>query len=364
LFFIQFDSGERMNFMQAVTSNGWQTKESFLHYVIAIVGEMREEGVTGHIIIFADGFPGHLCLELQIWCQENDVVFILLLPNATHLLQPLDVVIFRPVKAEYKNQLSAYKLQHKKTTITQVDLVRVIARTFKKVIVEQPDLVKKSFEVTGLFPLKNDAIQADRLIGQLSTQENSPPASLSSTASVSSPASISSPASVSSLPAAISSPATISSPSSASLEASIGPSSILSQAENSPDSLSSPMNDDWLSDILTIPDLPAIPKSRFKLPRQGNVSSKRVVEAYKEHAVHQDNEAKKKQEERRQKLKRREDALKDAQAKSEQRVEAKRVKLETAQRVKEQKAVEREMKKKKQDENKKKRAEKKKMNSK
>jgi hypothetical protein len=42
-------------------------------------------------------------------CRENNISFIALPPNATHLLQPSDVAYFRAMKGEWRTILSFWK---------------------------------------------------------------------------------------------------------------------------------------------------------------------------------------------------------------------------------------------------------------
>lgn len=42
-------------------------------------------------------------------CEQYDIAFIALPPNSTHLLQPLDVALFRPVKAAWRKVLKIWK---------------------------------------------------------------------------------------------------------------------------------------------------------------------------------------------------------------------------------------------------------------
>lgn len=111
----------------------------------------KDDRVQGTIVIWADGFTGHSSLDLQKYCNANNIVFILLLPNATHLIQPLDKVVFKPVKTEQKVQTSLYKRKENKTELNEVDFTRILSRTLKKVVTKE--LVKKAFESTGIYPL-------------------------------------------------------------------------------------------------------------------------------------------------------------------------------------------------------------------
>ena len=46
-------------------------------------------------------------------CLQNNVMFITLVPNSTHLTQPLDVAVFRPAKNHRKNILIRWRKESK-----------------------------------------------------------------------------------------------------------------------------------------------------------------------------------------------------------------------------------------------------------
>ena len=48
-------------------------------------------------------------------CKVNDIRFVVLPPNFTHLLQPLDLSFFRPMKRAWRQTLSEWKKNHKGT---------------------------------------------------------------------------------------------------------------------------------------------------------------------------------------------------------------------------------------------------------
>ena len=51
-------------------------------------------------------------------CIQNDIIFICLPPNTTHLCQPLDVVVFCSAKIEWKDILDKEKRQSSKRCIS------------------------------------------------------------------------------------------------------------------------------------------------------------------------------------------------------------------------------------------------------
>jgi len=50
------------------------------------------KGVNRMLIM--DGYGSHLTLEFVDYCQNNNIIPFCLPPHLTHLLQPLDVVVF------------------------------------------------------------------------------------------------------------------------------------------------------------------------------------------------------------------------------------------------------------------------------
>jgi hypothetical protein len=131
---------------------------------------MRQHGIEGPIVLTADGFPGHISLDIQKFCNANDVIFVVLLPNATFLIQPLDVGVFKSVKAEMKVQTRLYKRVEKKIELSEVDFIRILSHTLKQSITA--DLVKKSFATTGLYPLNPTYPHPERLLSQTATVDN------------------------------------------------------------------------------------------------------------------------------------------------------------------------------------------------
>ena len=54
-------------------------------------------------IVFLDGHASHFSIELSEFCSKNGIIFVALFPNATHILQPLDVAVLGPMKAKWKS---------------------------------------------------------------------------------------------------------------------------------------------------------------------------------------------------------------------------------------------------------------------
>jgi hypothetical protein len=60
-------------------------------------------------VLIGDNLAAHLSPVVTELCEENNVRFIFLPENSTHLLQPLDVAVFGPMKRKWKEVLTAWK---------------------------------------------------------------------------------------------------------------------------------------------------------------------------------------------------------------------------------------------------------------
>jgi hypothetical protein len=60
-------------------------------------------------VIVCDNLSTHLTVPIFQHCREENIHFVCLPPNSTHLTQPLDVSFFRPLKAAWHNNLTEWK---------------------------------------------------------------------------------------------------------------------------------------------------------------------------------------------------------------------------------------------------------------
>ncbi|MBM3938749.1 MAG: hypothetical protein FJ333_08895, partial [Sphingomonadales bacterium] len=60
-------------------------------------------------VLIGDNHSAHLSPVVLDLCEENNVRFIFLPENATHLMQPLDVAVFAAMKATWKKVLRAWR---------------------------------------------------------------------------------------------------------------------------------------------------------------------------------------------------------------------------------------------------------------
>jgi hypothetical protein len=53
-------------------------------------------------LLILNSNSSHLTLEFNTFCEENTTISLCMLPHTSHLLQPLDVGVFGPLKRAYR----------------------------------------------------------------------------------------------------------------------------------------------------------------------------------------------------------------------------------------------------------------------
>lgn len=85
------------------SEHGWMLAKSFFKYIInKFEPWLTEKGIQRPIILYVNGHSSHLTLNLSKFCSEKQIVIVALYPNATHVLQPLDVSFFKPFKNKWQ----------------------------------------------------------------------------------------------------------------------------------------------------------------------------------------------------------------------------------------------------------------------
>ena len=97
-----------------MSDSGWKDGAKFLSWFTKLflpaVSYLTE---TALVLLFLDGHHSQISLELIRRAHDSNVLLLCLPPNTTHLLQPLDVGVFAPMKSAWRAILKRYKLETK-----------------------------------------------------------------------------------------------------------------------------------------------------------------------------------------------------------------------------------------------------------
>ena len=99
------------------TPSGWFDASTFEWWFFELFLK-KVSSLSGEKVIIGDNLASHYSPSVISTCNEMGIKFISLIPNTTHLCQPLDVAVFRPLKKVWRTILVNWRKEsHNKGTI-------------------------------------------------------------------------------------------------------------------------------------------------------------------------------------------------------------------------------------------------------
>lgn len=125
------------------------------------------------MVLFVDGLSSHKA-DL---CQTLNIVLISLYPNTTHITQPADVGIFKPLKEEWRRVMEEWRNMHFGEKFTLLHFGPALTKTVEQGI--KPESIINAFRVCGLFPFDPENVDYTKCLARTNQQqvttESSPP---------------------------------------------------------------------------------------------------------------------------------------------------------------------------------------------
>ncbi|EOA88707.1 uncharacterized protein SETTUDRAFT_65552, partial [Exserohilum turcica Et28A] len=93
----------------SVSENGWTNNElglAWLKHFDEHTKTRQSSTVGGHRLLIIDGHESHCSIDFQDLCKEKNIILLCMPPHSSHLLQPLDVACFSPLKRKYGDAVS------------------------------------------------------------------------------------------------------------------------------------------------------------------------------------------------------------------------------------------------------------------
>lgn len=138
------------------SKSGWFDQCLFEEWFYTIICPYfrRKEGPK---VLIGDNLASHLSVAVINECEKLDIKFVLLPPNSTHLTQPLDVAVFRPIKTSWRNVLTRWKKKNKGVLPKEL-FPSMLNTALTELGTKMEDNIKAGFSGTGLMPLDKDKV--------------------------------------------------------------------------------------------------------------------------------------------------------------------------------------------------------------
>lgn len=145
------------------SESGWMTSETFYEYVTNVFFQwVKKQNIPLPIILFVDGHSSHINLSITEFCKENGIILTALYPNATHIIQPLDVGVFSPLKNSWRKNVRTWRMDNGGQKLQRNDFPRILEKTLNSTL--SPEIIRNGFKACGIYPFDENRIDYTKLL--------------------------------------------------------------------------------------------------------------------------------------------------------------------------------------------------------
>lgn len=140
------------------TRSGWTNDEVGLAWLEQVFNRFtKTKARRKYRLLILDGHGSHLTMDFINYYDMNKIILAVLPPHSTHMLQPLDVVMFKPLSSAYSKELTKYLHNSQGLAFTKkADFFYLFWKAWTSKFTQ--GLILRSFEATGIAPLQPNVI--------------------------------------------------------------------------------------------------------------------------------------------------------------------------------------------------------------
>lgn len=135
------------------TQNGWMDTDTFTEYFCNTF--LKSIPKERPVVLVYDGHTSHTSLALIEKAIEENVVILKLPPHTSHVLQPMDLSVFKPLKQEYDKAVIEWQRKHYGVKMPKSKFAEIISTVWSKC---DTTIIQSGFRKAGIFPLCADVI--------------------------------------------------------------------------------------------------------------------------------------------------------------------------------------------------------------
>ena len=133
------------------SESGWMDTKLFAEWLETGFNEcIIHRKVTRLVLLLIDGACVHLSVEASEFCAANSIILYTLYPNATHIIQPLDLTLMSAVKMAYKDEMRKWYLWNIGKPFDKYRFIEVFKETYYRACKTTNAI--EGFEEAGIVP--------------------------------------------------------------------------------------------------------------------------------------------------------------------------------------------------------------------
>lgn len=146
------------------SETGWMRSDTFFEYMSKGFNDwLKKQNVKKPVLFFVDGHKSHMSMPLSKFCEDNDIILYALPPNTTHILQPADVSVFKPLNQEWKRTVKNWQSRPENLNkcVTKTNFCQVFKETLD---MEMTQTIKNGFRRCGLYPFDVEQVDISKCV--------------------------------------------------------------------------------------------------------------------------------------------------------------------------------------------------------
>lgn len=141
------------------TENGWIETNAFEQYIAKSFIPMINNKEEPTLLIY-DGHSTHVQLSVIEKAKENNITIIKLPAHSSHLLQPLDLAVFKAFKDRWDEKMVKWQRLHIGEKLPKKEFAVLIGEVWENL---DPQIIRNGFKKGGIHPFNRDVILEGKL---------------------------------------------------------------------------------------------------------------------------------------------------------------------------------------------------------
>jgi hypothetical protein len=155
------------NTTYAISKKGWMTTAIFKEWFAKFLLRVHHRPL---LIIF-DGHASHVGLDVISLARDADVSLLRLPAHTSHVLQPLDISCFGPLKTKWNKSLIKEQRQNGHKTLSKSQFVDLVCNVWEQSLTKEN--VQSGFNSRGIFPVDRTKFPVNKFhVGKLKEYNN------------------------------------------------------------------------------------------------------------------------------------------------------------------------------------------------
>ena len=156
----------------AVSDNGWTNNDLGLTWIQHFHRSTQSVTRGAYRLLILDGHDSHATPKFDLFCAQNQIITLCMPPHTSHLLQPLDLGCYSPLKHAYGNEV----LQLARERIFHVDKVDFLSmyQAIRPSVFSQKN-IQAGFQAASLIPYCPERVLSSLSVVRTPPQPGTPP---------------------------------------------------------------------------------------------------------------------------------------------------------------------------------------------